>query len=483
MVLMKPLRLIPVLLLASLVLSACATPTSTQPNETAVPNQTSTPLANGSPSSTPGPSVTPSPTLTATSTSIPVSKLGVQTASLQGLTLQVWHAFTGPSAQAFSDLVADFNASNEWGITVYTSSQEDYSGLYTAVNSALAGERPDIVAALPEQALAWDAMGAVVDLVPYVSDPLWGLKDGDLVDFPPAFWEQDEVGGRRLGVPAQRSTRLLFYNKTWARELGFSIPPTTSAEMQKQACAANNSFLLDGRPANDGYGGWIVDTDWMTVHPWMQAFGGGVETKGYYLFQTDANQSALAFMKGLYDQHCAWIADEADPYDAFARRYALFISGDLSELQSVADTMTRLGSVDDWTVLPYPGTSDGALSAYGPSYTVLMSRPEKQLAAWIFARWMLSAESQGKWAKETGFFPMRITALAGIADYCAAHPQWFTAIGLIAKMKPAPHLASWRLVKSVLSDGTEHLFRLNLPLEQIPDVLAEMQSLADEVSK
>ena len=47
------------------------------------------------------------------------------------------------------------------------------------MNAALdSGQTPDLVAALPEQTLTWDASGAVVDLNPYLNDPTWGLGRG-----------------------------------------------------------------------------------------------------------------------------------------------------------------------------------------------------------------------------------------------------------------------------------------------------------------
>ncbi len=228
----------------------------------------------------------------------------------------------------------------------------DYPSLFDAVNSAIeSGGTPDLVAALPEQTLAWDASGSVVDLTPYLNDPTWGLGSGGAADFPSVFWAQDKVAGKQLGVPAQRSARFLFYNKTWAHELGFDNPPSTADEFRQQACAANASFRSDSDPQNDGYGGWIVDTDWQTIYSWMLAFGGGVvDANGSYGFQTDPNLAALQFLKGLYDDNCAWLAvDPTNPkdishgpyFDQFAKRLALFVSGDLAEIPLAAESMSQ----------------------------------------------------------------------------------------------------------------------------------------------
>ena len=46
------------------------------------------------------------------------SPIGVDPASLRGLSLQVWHAFAGPAYDVFTNQAAQFNAVNEWGILV-----------------------------------------------------------------------------------------------------------------------------------------------------------------------------------------------------------------------------------------------------------------------------------------------------------------------------------------------------------------------------
>ena len=177
--------------------------------------------------------------------------------------------------------------------------------------------------------------------------------------------------------------------------LGFDNPPATADEFRQQACAANASFRKDKDPKNDGYGGWIVDTHWQTTYSWLLAFGGSVTDGNAYGFRTDPNLATLQFLKGLYDDHCAWLSTEPTPFDSFARRSALFVSGDLAELPLETESMSRLKNADEWTVIPFPGPQTSAVVAYGPSYTLLKSTPEKQLAAWLFARWLLSAGKPG----------------------------------------------------------------------------------------
>jgi ABC-type glycerol-3-phosphate transport system substrate-binding protein len=406
----------------------------------------------------------------------------VDLAALRGVSLQVWHAFAGGADGVFTNQVARFNTINEWGIVVTQTGYGDYTTLFDAVNTALeSGGTPDLVAALPEQTLSWDASASVVDLSPYLGDPTWGLGSDVIADFPPVFWAQDNLDGKQLGLPAQRSARFLFYNQTWAHELGFDNPPATADEFRQQACAANASFRTDTNLQNDGYGGWIVDTDWQTTYSWLLAFGGGVVDGNIYGFRTDPNLAALEFLKGLFDDHCAWLSTEPTPFDSFAGRSALFVSSDLAGVQMANESMSRLKNTDEWTLVPFPGTAGNVLVTYGPSYSMLKSTPEKQLAAWLFGRWLLSPENQAQWVEATGLFPLRASVLDQIGSYRTASPQWDSAVGDLSLAQGVPHLASWRKVRYVLEDGTKVIFQIPVPVDQIPSILTEMDTTAKEI--
>jgi multiple sugar transport system substrate-binding protein len=478
---MRLTRLLALSLLVMLVASACgpASPASGVTPDLSTDTGTSNPVPPPVSSSTLSPISTATPTLPPTPSPLP--RVDVDPALLHNLNLQVWHAFAGPAYDLFSRQVAQFNAENEWGILVNPTGYGDYTGLFEAVNTALdSGQSPDLVAALPEQTLAWDGSGAVVDLNPYLSDPSWAMADAS-ADLPSVLWAQDYVNGRRLGLPAQRSARFVLYNQTWGRELGFTSPPATADDFRQQACAANAAFRVDANSQNDGYGGWIVDTHWQTTYAWLLGFGGGVTAGEAYAFRTDPNILALQFVKSLFDNHCAWLSTEPMPFDSFARRSALFISSDLAGLASEREAMTRLKNSDEWTVIPFPGSQASVVVAYGPSYSVLRTTPEKQLAAWLFARWLLSPESQSQWVEITGLFPLRNSVMGMIQPYRQASPQWEAAVGYLSLAQNVPQSASWRRARYVLEDGMTVLFQINLPVEKLPNLLEEMDSMAQEL--
>jgi len=479
---MRLTRLLALSLLAALAFSACSPVTPLPAGITELPTITGT----ASLVPTLGPTqvarlpstLTPSPSFT------PLPAIQVDPTLLRGLNIQVWHAFAGSADALFTSQLAQFNSDNQWGIVISPTSYGEYTGLFEAMNAALeTGQTPDLVAALPEQSLAWNARAAVIDLSPYLDDLQWGLNAADRADFPAIFWQQDTLDGRQLGVPAQRSTRLLYYNQTWARQLGFNNPPATADEFRQQACAANASFRTDVDPQNDGYGGWIVDTSWQTSYSWLLAFGGGVEQGGAYRLRSDPNLVALQFLKGLFDNHCAWLSIEPTPFDSFARRSGLFISADLAGLPTELESMRRLKNSDEWTVIPFPGSQGRLMVTYGPSYSVIKGTLERQLAAWLFVRWLLQPESQAQWVEQTGLFPLRNSVLDMIGPYRSASPQWEAARGYLSLAQGVPQLTSWRKVRYVLEDGMTVLFQTNLPVEQLASVLEEMDAMAQEVSK
>jgi len=46
-----------------------------------------------------------------------------------------------------------------------------------------------------------------------------------LNDLNPVYLEQDQVSGYQYGIPAERTAVMMFYNVSWAKELGFSTTP------------------------------------------------------------------------------------------------------------------------------------------------------------------------------------------------------------------------------------------------------------------
>src|SRR5215211_2353487 len=335
-------------------ISACSNPVSTDLNA-------KTPRPNAENTSVP-------------KTPVPLaSSLKVEKEALRGAQVNVWHPWFASEASLFESQVTKFNTVNEWGIVVKAQSKSSYAELFTQTTAALESEStPQVVIAFPEHAFGWDE--AVVDLSPYVNDPVYGLSADDVLDFPSVIWDQDAVNGKRFGVPAQRTARFILYNQTWARELGFDSPPLTSADFEKQACAANQALGADEDPNNNALGGWMIDTNPMTALSWLLAFDGSAQEEESYRFLTPGNIAAFKFVKILQQKNCAWVpSQDLSMYARFAARQALFATASLEELPDQSRAFFTSGSKDEWTVLPFPGDRSSAFVIYGSSFVLLES--------------------------------------------------------------------------------------------------------------
>ena len=159
------------------------------------------------------------------------------------------------------------------------------------------------------------------------------------------------------------------------------------------------------------------------------------------------------------------------------------ISADLAELPLVAAALQRAGNSDEWTLLPFPGSEQPVLVTYGPSFAVLEASPEANLAAWLFTRWLLSAENQALWVEAAGMLPLRSSLVPMISPFRQASPQWEAARTALPVAAGVPQQASWSQVRFVLEDGATVLYRMDTAIDLIPALLAEMDLLAEELAR
>ena len=432
----------------------------------------------------------PNATETAPDTNTPLpaaSNLNVQREALRGVQVKVWHPWFGAQASLFESQVALFNTENEWGIVVSTDGKVNYSELFLQTDAALKeADPPQVVIAFPEHAIEWQE--SVVDLNAYVHDPLYGMNPLEMSDFYAPIWSQDEVDGKRLGVPAQRTARFILYNQSWARELGFNAPPATSSEFEGQACDAHRALAEDQDTGNNALGGWLIDTDPMTPLSWMIAFGGGVQEEDGYRFLAPGNVAAFRYMKTLQQKNCAWVASaDLSVFDRFAARQALFATASLGDLPDLTRAFSAAANKDEWSVLTFPGVERDALVLYGSSFIMFESDDATQLASWLFMRWMLSTENQARWVQSTGLFPLRTSTMELLADYSASHPQWVEAVKLLPRGEVTPQLSSWRLVRVMLGDGFRDMFDTirhpDLTEGQVPLILKQMDDTVADLNQ
>ncbi len=384
-------------------------------------------------------------------------------------------------------LVDEFNLTNEWGIVVVPVAQPGLDDLDAQLAVARGtGETPDLAIGFLHQLLAWDQTQPLVDLQIYAEDPVWGYTAPERADFTPAFWEQDLVAGRRLGLPLQRSAQVLFYNQSWAQDLGFGAQPLTPEQFRQQVCEAARANRSGADAGLYGTGGWIVSNNYATALSWIYSFGGEVvgqpESGQVYQFNTPQAQEAFTFLRQLYDSNCAWISENPYPEDQFASRLGLVSTGSVMDIPYQAQAFQRAGNRDQWKVIPYPSAGQTpAINTYGASLAIFPSSPQQELAAWQFARWLLEPLNHARFVEANGSFPIRATELDHLDGYRKRYPQWDQALALIPTARSEPAIGSWGQVRLALNDAFTQLFRSYFSVDQIQTMLGYLDRTAADL--
>jgi ABC-type glycerol-3-phosphate transport system substrate-binding protein len=425
-------------------------------------------------------------TPTATITPQPTSSLGLKPSDLSGLSITFWHPWSGETERAVQESIDEFNATNEFGILVESESHGKLDALYERIDTVESpADLPNIAIGANYQIQSWISSGKpVTGLNSFVDDPEWGLSSEEQSDFYRVFLEQDVNDQIRFGFPAVRTAPLMFYNSTWAEELGFSSPPNTSEEFTEQACAAARANSTNDLPLDDGTGGWLIDTTPAGVLSWIYAFDSSVihPAGNGYQFNTSQTEDSFIFLKELFDLGCAWELLETQAEVEFANRRALFITASLSDLKHQAAELERAGNNDVWTVTGFPSPSgDAIINVFGPSFTIFADSPEENLAAWLLIKWLSSADQQAKIIEAHGTFPTRTSTLDLLTAYARENPQWAAAQELLANAQPEPGLESWKVVRWILGDVGTQIFRYYFTPDRIPATLELMDETAAEL--
>lgn len=405
----------------------------------------------------------------------PKSYIDVETTALSGTEIEFWHVWDKDPGDALQAVVDDFNATNEYGITVVAYDQGSYGDIVNAVEASLAtGELPDLVVGYRSDYLGWESAseGTLVDLTPYVKDSTYGYSNAEIGEFTDVFWSQDEVGDKRFGLPFSRSAQHLFYNTSYAKDLGFDAPPSTPAEFKEQACAAY---------ADNGYGGWFINTGADSIASWIFAHGGEYEVEDGYTFDTSEAQAAFEFLADLYAEGCAWQPESRYPNAEFATRQALFYTSSSGGVGYQESAFEDAGSTDEWTLVPYPTVDGGSvLVAYGPTFIMLSSTPEEQLAGWLFMKFLAEAENQVDWIEASGYYPPRESVVDLLGEYVATHPFYDVGYNsIVTSAKFTSMFESGAAVRSLMQDAAALLFQDGFDPATIPDILADLQADAD----
>jgi len=318
-------------------------------------------------------------------------------ANPEGVTLQFWHAMSGPNGEALDYLVAKFNEENEYDITIEATYQGGYTDLHQKIVAALtAGETPHIAQAYGNNIAVYMDSDAIVQLDSYIDDRTYGIDDFNDIIEGYRTENSSYQDGHFYSLPFNKSTEVLYYNKTFFEANNLEVP-TTWEELETVSKAIT---AITGKPA---FGYDSLSNLFIT---WTQQNGGKYtdSEENVYFNSEEAIEAVQFFVDGCEEGYFRIAGEDRYLSGPFNNQDVMMFIGSTSGSKYVgADTF-------EWNSAQVPFGKEEKVIQQGSNMFMLKSTEEEQLATFIFMDFLTQAENTAEWAIRSGYLPVRESA-------------------------------------------------------------------------
>jgi multiple sugar transport system substrate-binding protein len=323
------------------------------------------------------------------------------------ISITFWHAMGQANALIIEELIADFNEIYP-NITVTQASQGGYTDLRDKITKAItAGTEPTLAQAYPDHVAVYLQGNAVLPLDEYMANEKWGFTQADLDDFVPSFLAEGTIydeAGTYYSLPFNKSTEVMFYNKTYFDAKGLTVP-TTWAELRTVA-----EFIK----ADTGKVAFAYDSEANLFITLTEQWGGAyTSVAGEILFNNAQSKAAVTFFHQMYVERLAATPTHFDGQnyasDIFKAENIYLTVGSSAGARYNDSTIFEVG------VAPIPQFSGAgakpAVIQQGTNVSIFKNATDNQrLAAWLFLKFITSTEATTIFSTGTAYFPVRESA-------------------------------------------------------------------------
>ena len=332
-------------------------------------------------------------------------------------------AVGGPITKTVDQMSADFEKENP-GIKVkpvYTGTYQE--SIVKALTAHKAGQPPTTAILLSTDMFTLIDEDAIVpfnDLANTAEDQAW------MKSFYPAFMANSQAGGKTWGIPFQRSTIVLYWNKELFKEAGLdpNRPPASWKEMLEYAQkltrrdASGNITQYGVQIPSSGFPYWLFQG--LTTPNGVELMNSaGTET----YFDKPEVIEALSYWVDLGRKHKVMptgvIEWGTTPKDFFEKKIAMMwtTTGNLTNVRNNAKF--------DFGVAMLPQAKRrGSPTGGGNFYVFKKATKEQQQAAVKLAKFMTQPERAAQWGIDTGYVAVRPDAwqTAKMTEYVKGFP-------------------------------------------------------------
>lgn len=347
------------------------------------------------------------------------------------ITLTFWHSFIASTIPALDTLIADFESTHP-GIKIkpqyIPTGDALIQKLITAIQSNTAPDISWLHADYMEDLVEADAIYKMEHFINGEN----GLSETELSEIYPSLLQYASWRGTLYSLPMEATNLAIVYNKDMFKKYGLDPerPPQTWNELKeyvkkltidedKDGNYEQVGFFIPNYPASGPWGNYMV---WQFM-PYLWQAGGYLITaeQDRVLFNEKPGVEALSLWKELYQAQS--MNTFTNDYDiAFAsQRLAMAMDGpwNLPRYEEIVKDF-------DYGFAFLPAGPAKRATVVGGEYLAIFKQSKNPEAAWSFIKWMISQETQAKWAMTSGYLPIRhdVISVPEFSDYLNKHPHF-----------------------------------------------------------
>lgn len=392
--------------------------------------------------------------------------------------LVFWHAMGGTAGEALQALVDEFNASQD-GIIVNAQYQGSYDETLTKLRSSASGSEvgADIVQVFELGTTFMIDSGLTVPVQTYIDESGY-----DISKIEPNLAAYYTIDGQLNSMPFNSSTPLMYYNANMFEAAGIEEIPGSLEEIIEIAPQLQESGVA--MPMSLQIYGWYME-QWFSKQEQAIFDNGngreGAPTETVFVENGAMENIVTTWLEGM----------EAGALPNVGRTggQAEFIAGQsaitLGSTASLRQILTEVDGRFEVGTAYFPGVTaedEGGVSIGGASLWMIESGDDaKKQATWDFIEYLISPETQAKWNRDTGYFPITTATHEEqvFLDNLAEFPQFQTAIDQLHDSTPESQGAL-----SGINQEARQIYETELEnvLNGSSDPATAVQSMADQVN-
>jgi sn-glycerol 3-phosphate transport system substrate-binding protein len=343
-----------------------------------------------------------------------------------------WYAYGGKNREVTEALIERFNKSHP-KIRVKGTYQGDYFEALAKIRLASRTSLGPVVTHVIGESLPslWES-GILQDMTAYASGERGTALDLD--DFIPALTQDGyfDYGGKDVplfALPFNRSTPICYYNVRMFEEAGLS-PPETWEELRSHA---QKLTKRDGDKTL--VWGFELPVDWWFWYGLLHQAGGTLLSDDFTKssFGGAEGKAALRLLIGMVKEDKTMRHPPGRDYNAWEIANTDFLNEKVAMIWTSTAFLAffQENAKFKFRTAFLPGNQKKAVPT-GGTFFVMMKKvgDEKKRAGWEFLRWMSQPSQTAYWARNTGYMPVRKSALESeeLRDFYKGNPDYRTAI-------------------------------------------------------